>query len=245
RVNGRTLHAGDTIAIDGSSGEVFLGEVPVVDSPVMTYIAQGLDAGRAAAPDDETRELIEAVHRILTHADDVRRLRVRANADTEEDARNARERGAEGIGLCRTEHMFLGERRALIERVILAGDDDEERDAALEALLPLQRADFVEILRAMDGLPATIRLIDPPLHEFLPDLTELSVEVALAQERGEVDERRERLLGAVRRMHEANPMLGLRGVRLGLVVPGLFALQVRAIAQATAQLRAEGLDPRP
>ncbi|WP_152188409.1 pyruvate, phosphate dikinase [Georgenia satyanarayanai] len=245
RVNGRTLHAGDTIAIDGTSGEVFLGEVPVVDSPVMTYIAEGLDAGLAAAPDEQTRELIEAVHRILTHADDVRRLRVRANADTEEDARRARERGAEGIGLCRTEHMFLGERRALVERVILAGDDEEERDAALEALLPLQREDFGEILRAMDGLPATIRLIDPPLHEFLPDLTELSVEVALAQERGQADEHRVRLLGAVRRMHEANPMLGLRGVRLGLVVPGLFALQVRAIAQATARLRAEGRDPRP
>src|SRR5699024_5055549 len=123
--------------------------------------------------------------------------------------------------------------------------DDAERDAALEALLPHQRADFVGILRAMDALPTTIRLIDPPLHEFLPDLTELSVEVALAQERGQRDERREKLLAAVRRMHEANPMLGLRGVRLGLLVPGLFALQVRAIAQATAELRAAGADPRP
>ena len=244
RVNGRTLHAGDTIAIDGTTGEVFLGDVPVVDSPVMTYIAEGLDAGLAAAPDEQTRELLEAVHRILTHADDVRRLRVRANADTEEDARHARERGAEGIGLCRTEHMFLGERRALVERLILA-DDDAEREEALAALLAPQRDDFVEILRAMDGLPATIRLIDPPLHEFLPDLTELSVEVALAKERGQVDERREQLLTAVRRIHETNPMLGLRGVRLGLVVPGLFALQVRAIAQATARLRGEGLDPRP
>ncbi|QDB80370.1 pyruvate, phosphate dikinase [Georgenia sp. 311] len=245
RVAGHTLHAGDIIAIDGTTGEVFLGEVPVVDSPVMTYISHGMDAGLAAAPDEETRELIVAVHRVLSHADDVRRLGVRANADTAEDAARGRERGAEGIGLCRTEHMFLGDRRELIERVILAGDDDEERTAALEALLPHQRADFIDILRAMDGLPTTIRLIDPPLHEFLPDLTELSVEVALAKERGEVDEKRERLLAAVRRMHEANPMLGLRGVRLGLVVPGLFALQVRAIAQATATLRAEGADPRP
>ncbi len=244
RVNGRVLAAGETIAIDGTTGEVFLGDVPVVDSPVMTYIAQGLDAGLAAAPDDETRELLEAVHRILSHADGVRTLRVRTNADTAEDARRARERGAEGIGLCRTEHMFLGERRALVERLILA-DDDAEREEALAALLAPQREDFVEILRAMDGLPATIRLIDPPLHEFLPDLTELSVEVALAKERGQVDERRERLLAAVRRMHESNPMLGLRGVRLGLVVPGLFALQVRAIAQATAELRREGGDPRP
>ena len=244
RVNGQVLHAGDVIAIDGSTGEVFLGEVPVVDSPVMTYIAKGLETGLAAAPDQETRELIEAVDRILGHADQVRRLEVRANADTGEDARHARERGAAGIGLCRTEHMFLGERRALVERVILA-DDDSEREAALTALLPYQRADFVEVLRAMDGLPTTIRLIDPPLHEFLPDLTELSVEVALAKERGESDERRELLLAAVRRMHEANPMLGLRGVRLGLVVPGLFALQVRAIAQATAELLAEGASPEP
>src|SRR5690606_38980861 len=157
---------------------------------------------------------------------------------------NARERGAEGIGLCRTEHMFLGERRELIERVILASGD-EEREEALAALLEPQREDFVALLRAMDGLPTTIRLIDPPLHEFLPDLTCLAVEVALAKERGQVDEHRERLLAAVRRMHEANPMLGLRGVRLGLVVPGLFALQVRAIAQATARLRAEGADPQP
>ena len=244
RVNGRTLQAGDVIAIDGTTGEVFAGDVPVVDSPVMTYIAEGLDAGLAAAADEQTRELIEAVHRILTHADGVRRLRVRTNADTAEDARHARERGAEGIGLCRTEHMFLGERRVLVERLILA-DDDAEREEALAGLLEPQREDFVQILRAMDGLPATIRLIDPPLHEFLPDLTELSVEVALAEERGQVDERRVRLLAAVRRMHESNPMLGLRGVRLGLTVPGLFALQVRAIAQATAQLRAEGLDPRP
>ena len=244
RVNGRVLGAGDVIALDGTTGEVFVGDVPVMDSPVMLYVAQGLAAGRAAAPDDETRELVESVHRILSHADNARRLRVRANADTAEDARNARERGAEGIGLCRTEHMFLGERRELVERVILASGE-EERERALEALLEPQREDFVELLRAMDGLPTTIRLIDPPLHEFLPDLTDLAVEVALARERGQVDEHRERLLAAVRRMHEANPMLGLRGVRLGLVVPGLFALQVRAIAQATARLRAEGADPQP
>ncbi|MEE6273582.1 pyruvate, phosphate dikinase [Georgenia sp. MJ206] len=244
RVAGRVLHAGDVIAIDGTSGEVFLGEVPVVDSPVMTFIADGLDAGLAAAPDEETRELVRAVHRVLTHADGVRTLGVRANADTADDARRARERGAEGIGLCRTEHMFLGERRELIERIVLA-DSDDEREAALAALLPLQRADFVDVLAAMDGLPTTIRLIDPPLHEFLPDLTELAVAVALDEERGGASEHDVALLAAVRRMHEANPMLGLRGVRLGLVVPGLFALQIRAIAEATLERRAAGGDPRP
>ena len=204
----------------------------------------GLEAGLEAAPDDATRELVEAVDRVLTHADDVRRMRVRANADTAEDARRARDRGAEGIGLCRTEHQFLGERRAYIERVVLA-EGAEARQAALAELLPLQRQDFVELLEAMDGLPTTIRLIDPPLHEFLPDLTDLSVKVALAEAKGEADERDVKLLAAVRRMHEQNPMLGLRGVRLGLKVPGLFALQIRAIAEATVQLRQAGKDPRP
>jgi pyruvate,orthophosphate dikinase len=244
RVNGTVLRPGDVVALDGGTGEVFRGEVPVVDSPVMRYVAEGLDAGLAAAPDDDTRELVRAVDRLLVHADAVRRLRVRANADTAEDALRARERGAEGIGLCRTEHQFLGDRRRHVERVVLA-DTDDERETALAELLPLQRADFVALLEAMDGLPTTIRLLDPPLHEFLPDLTELSVRVALAEARGEPDDRDQRLLAAVRRMHEQNPMLGLRGVRLGLTVPGLFALQVRAIGEATAELRRAGRDPRP
>ncbi|KGM12974.1 pyruvate, phosphate dikinase [Cellulomonas bogoriensis] len=239
------VREGETIAIDGSSGEIFLGSVPVVPSPVVHYLEEGLDAALAHLPegDEETAELVRAVDRVLTHADTVRRLRVHANADTAPDAHRARSWGAQGIGLCRTEHMFLGERRVLIERLILAADDGE-REAALEALLPLQRTDFEDLLTEMDGLPTTIRLIDPPLHEFLPDLTELSVQVALAQERGESGEQVERdraLLAAVQRMHEANPMLGLRGVRLGLVVPGLFALQIRAVAEASARrLRAGG-----
>ena len=245
RVGDTELHRGDTIAIDGSTGEVFVGEVPVVDSPVMTYIADGLDAAHTAAEgDEETLELVDAVHRLLSHADDVRRLRVRANADTGEDAERSRKHGAEGIGLCRTEHQFLGERRVQIERVVLA-DTTEQREKALEELLPLQEKDFTDLLRAMDGLPATIRLIDPPLHEFLPDLTDLSVKVALAEEKGETDPHDVELLTAVRRMHETNPMLGLRGVRLGLRLPGLFALQIRAIAKACVALRKEGLDPRP
>ncbi|WP_426592453.1 pyruvate, phosphate dikinase [Cellulomonas sp. McL0617] len=233
------LHAGDTIALDGSTGEVFLGAVPVVDSPVMVYVADGLDAGLAAATDPQSRALVTAVDRVLRHADSVRRMQVRANADTAQDAQRARARGAQGIGLCRTEHQFLGERRAYIERLVLA--DAVDAPAALADLLPLQREDFVGLLEAMDGLPTTIRLIDPPLHEFLPDLTELAVRVAT----GEGDDRDVAVLAAVRRMHEQNPMLGLRGVRLGLTLPGLFALQVRAIAEATVALLRAGRDPRP
>ena len=147
---------------------------------------------RSADADEETAELVQAVDRLLAHADATRRLRVRANADTAEDAARARRLGAQGIGLCRTEHMFLGERRVLIERLILA-EDAETRAAALEALLPLQREDFVELFTAMDGLPVTIRLLDPPLHEFLPDRTELAVQGGGGQgERGEDDGRRTR-----------------------------------------------------
>ena len=237
------IKEGDVIAIDGTSGEVFLGEVPVVPSPVSTYLEAGLEAALAQAGDDEDKaDLVKAVDRIVTHADTSRRLGVRANADTPEDARRARSLGAQGIGLCRTEHMFLGERRVLVEHVVLSRTD-EERQAALDALLPVQTQDFIEIFEAMDGLPTTIRLIDPPLHEFLPDLTALSVKVALAKERGEVDPHDVELLAAVERMHEANPMLGLRGVRLGLVIPGLFELQIRAVCEAQAARLAAGGDP--
>ncbi|HEU0130043.1 MAG TPA: pyruvate, phosphate dikinase [Mycobacteriales bacterium] len=234
---GVVVQEGDTISIDGSSGAVYLGEVEVVPSPVVEYFEGNL------APDADP--LVAAVHRLLTHADERRRLGVRANADTPEDAERARRFGAAGIGLCRTEHMFLGDRRQLVEDLILAGDDEAARDAALRALLPMQREDFVGIFEAMDGLPVTIRLLDPPLHEFLPSLEELAVELAVAEAKGETaDPKRRTLLDAVRRLHEQNPMLGLRGVRLGLVIPGLFQLQVRAIAEA-AKIRTEaGGDPR-
>ncbi len=236
--DGVTVSEGDVISIDGTSGAVYLGEVPVASSQVVQYFEGKLDPAS-----DEAGELVAAVHQIIGHADARRRLGVRANADTGEDCARARRFGAAGVGLVRTEHMFLGERRQLVERLILAGGDDAERQAALDALEPLQRGDFAEILEAMDGLPVTIRLIDPPLHEFLPDLTDLSVKVALAGDNA--TDKDKKLLEAVRRLHEQNPMLGLRGVRLGLVIPGLFAMQVRAIAHAAADRTKAGGDPRP
>ena len=201
---GPVIKEGDVISVDGSSGAVYAGAVPVVDSVVVRYF----DGEEVDDP------VVEAVAALLGHADGVRRMDVRANADTPEDATRARRFGAGGIGLCRTEHMFLGDRRVLVENLVLA-DDEAGRNAALAEMLPQQREDFAEILAAMDGLPVTIRLIDPPLHEFLPDLTALSVRVEREDERGEVDTGNHRLLAAVRALHEQNPMLGLRGVRLG------------------------------
>jgi len=257
--DGAHVEEGEMLSIDGSTGEVFAGAVPVTASAVVealldssSRIREG-DAGRDGEPDTagthgqdqgEHAELIEAVRRIMAHADTVTRMHVRANADTPEDAQRARAFGAQGIGLCRTEHMFLGSRRKIVERVILARSE-EQRESALEELLPLQRDDFLGIFEAMDGLPVVVRLLDPPLHEFLPDLTELSVKVAVADALGKPNETDEALLKEVQRHHEQNPMLGMRGVRLGLTVPGLFQLQVRAIAEAAAQLRSRGFDPRP
>ena len=240
------LTADDTIAIDGQTGEIFRGEVPVTDSPVTTYLAEGLEAGIAAAGEDEgTRELVEAVDKLLSHADKVRRLRVRANADTPLDSKRAIEFGAEGIGLCRTEHMFLGERRPLVERAILSAPESAERQAAFDELEKLQKQDFLEMLEVMDGKSMTVRLIDPPLHEFMPALIELETKVAVGKATGTLDPADEAMLVEVRRMHEQNPMLGLRGVRLGIYLPGLFALQMRALCEAAAELVGRGLDPRP
>ena len=240
------LTADDTIAIDGQTGEIFRGEVPVTDSPVTTYLAEGLEAGLAAAGEDQgTRELVEAVDKLLSHADKVRRLRVRANADTPLDSKRAIEFGAEGIGLCRTEHMFLGERRPLVERAILSAPESDERQAAFDELEKLQKQDFLEMLEVMDGKSMTVRLIDPPLHEFMPALIELETKVAVGKATGTLDPADEAMLVEVRRMHEQNPMLGLRGVRLGIYLPGLFALQMRALCEAAAELVGRGLDPRP
>ncbi|POX57264.1 pyruvate, phosphate dikinase [Streptomyces sp. Ru71] len=226
---GDVVHEGDTLSVDGTAGTVHLGALPLTAS----------DVGRALETGTAADALTEAVLDTLGHADAVRRLQVRANADTPEDAARARALGAQGIGLCRTEHMFLGERRELVEAMILARDDTA-REQALAALLPHQRADFTGILTAMDGLPVTIRLIDPPLHEFLPDRTDLAVRIARSDH---PDPHDRELLAAVERMHEQNPMLGLRGVRLGLAVPGLMAMQVRAIAEAVVQRLRDGGRP--
>jgi pyruvate,orthophosphate dikinase len=235
-----TVHEGDLISIDGTTGAVFLGEVAVVPSVVTEYVQGIVDPGA-----DTSTALIKSIHRIITHADNVRRMSVRANADTPEDAEIARRMGAQGIGLTRTEHMFLGDRRVLVETLVLA-TTDEERAEVLAEMEKLQFSDFVGILRAMTGLPVTIRLLDPPLHEFLTDQASLAVDIALTQARGDVvDERKLALNRAVNRLHESNPMMGLRGVRLGVLIPDLFSMQVRALTRAALHVRAQGYDPQP
>ena len=234
--NGTTVNEGDVITIDGFTGNVFVGELPLEDS-LLEKARAGDDAARG-------ERIWQAFERLMAVADARRRLRVRANADTPDQSANARARGAEGIGLCRTEHMFLGEERVGAVRQMIFADEEAEEQRAYDALLPLQREDFVGIFHAMDGLPVTVRLLDPPLHEFLPDLTTLSVEVALGKERGQDVSEQEQALRKVRELHEANPMLGLRGVRLGIVKPGLYAMQVRAICEAAARVKKEGGDPR-
>ncbi len=242
---GVRVREGDVVSIDGSTGEVFEGRVPVVPSAVVEALLDPADkrTGAHVKASDE-QDLVDAVRRIMAYADESRRMFVRANADTPEDAQRARDFGAQGIGLCRTEHMFLGARRKVVERVIMAANENERQDA-LQELLPLQRQDFLGIFEAMDELPVVVRLLDPPLHEFLPDLTDLSVKVAVADATGNPDDASAELLREVQRYHEQNPMLGMRGVRLGLVVPGLFLLQVRAIAEAAAELIDRGLHPHP
>ena len=246
--DGTIVHDGEYVSIDGTTGAVYAGRVPVIASPLVRHFQRDPRTDRIEQPVEtgSVREdsTVRAVVRVLEWADGHRRLGVLANADTAADAEQARRFGAAGIGLCRTEHMFLGDRRALVEELILA-ESASKRTQALASLRALQREDFTGILRAMDGLPVTVRLIDPPLHEFLPDLTELAVKVATTDGHAPSWLHDTHLLEAVRRMHEQNPMLGLRGVRLGLTVPGLFAMQVRALAEAAASLKAEGLDPRP
>ena len=218
------LREGDVISIDGTSGIVVLGKVELVQPEV--------------SGDFDT---------ILAWSDEVRTMGVRANADTPEDAALGREFGAEGIGLCRTEHMFLGERKDIIQDFILASDEDTRR-VALDKLLKVQTEDYLGILEAMDGLPVTVRLLDPPLHEFLDSPRELEVEIVRAECAGVPAEdlvEKRRLLAQIDSMAEMNPMLGLRGCRLGIMHPELYALQVEAIATATCQLRAAGKDPRP
>ena len=217
RANERTVKRGDWLTVDGASGEIIPGRVPTIQPE----------------PD-------EHFERLMNWADEVRRLAVRANADTPGDASTARRHGAEGIGLCRTEHMFAGEERIDTVREMILASTAEERQRALDRLLPMQRDDFIGIFRAMDGLPVTIRLLDPPLHEFLPDDEAEIVRLAGATGRSPDDIRAE-----VDRMHEANPMLGNRGCRLAFERPDLTRMQTRAILEAALAVQADGGDPRP
>ncbi|MBE0417042.1 MAG: pyruvate, phosphate dikinase [Coriobacteriia bacterium] len=221
---GVMLSEGDVISIDGTSGTVVLGAVELVDPEV--------------SGDFDT---------ILGWADEFRTMGVRANADTPDDAALGRTFGAAGIGLCRTEHMFLGDRKSIVQDMILA-EDDAARDAALAKLLEVQTEDYLGIFEAMDGLPVTVRLLDPPLHEFLDDPRELAIEIARAECAGASETElapRRKLLEQIDHMAEANPMLGLRGCRLGIMHPEIYAMQVRAITQAACQLKKSGKDPKP
>jgi pyruvate,orthophosphate dikinase len=214
-VDGTKVHEGEVISISGTNGEIVAGEVPVVTPEPTGHFAT-----------------------ILGWADGMRRLKVRTNADLPEDAAKAREFGAEGIGLCRTEHMFLGDRLPIVQRMILAETPDDEA-SALEELRAQQESDFVGILEAMDGLPVTVRLLDPPLHEFLPDHEELIVKEAL----GTLTDQDRKLLAAASLWREANPMLGTRGCRLGIIKPGLYRMQTRALMQAAATRKRAGGNP--
>ncbi len=215
-VGDTTVREGEVISINGSTGEIVVGEVPVV-----------------------TPEPTGPFSTILEWADEFRTLGIRTNADLPEDAERARQFGAAGVGLCRTEHMFLGDRLPLVQRMILATDATEEAEA-LEALGKLQKSDFLGILAAMDGLPVTVRLLDPPLHEFLPDVESLVV----ADVKGELDDEGRVVLAAARAWQEANPMLGTRGCRLGIIKPGLYRMQVKALMEAAVERKQSGGDPR-
>ncbi|MCX7571540.1 pyruvate, phosphate dikinase [Tumebacillus sp. DT12] len=225
-VGEHVIREGDPISIDGGTGRVILGEIPMID-PVLS----------------------EEFETLLTWADDVRELDVRANADNPEDSLKARSFGAEGIGLCRTEHMFMAADRVPVVQEMILAETLAERQVALAKLLPIQQRDFEEILEAMQGLPVTIRLLDPPLHEFLPNLEDLVVELTKLRLQEEAPlwkiKEKENLLRKVRALHEFNPMLGHRGCRLGITFPEVYEMQVVAIFRAAAALKARGVDARP
>ncbi len=229
---GTTINEGDIISINGSTGDVIVGSVPMIEP-----------------------EMTPELNKLLVMADGIRILGVWANADYPRDAQRARDFGAEGIGLCRTEHMFFEEGRLPIVQKMILTDNDDDREAALSDLLPMQRGDFEGLFRVMDGLPVIIRLIDPPLHEFLPSFDELLVDVTALRTRKELGQitsegeaelaEKQNLLKAVESMRESNPMLGLRGIRLGITMPGIIKMQVRAIFQAACRVAAEGVDVHP
>ena len=224
-VAGKNLKKGDVISIDGSTGEIFTGSILKIE-PLLSGEFQ----------------------KLLQWADKTRVLRIRANADTPEDAKRAREFGAEGIGLCRTEHMFMSQDRLPVVQEMILSHTKEERQKALDKLLPMQREDFIGIFKEMKGLPVTVRLLDPPLHEFLPKYEDLLVEVATLKAKGVtgVDlRRREALLHKVEELREANPMMGMRGCRLGLVFPEINKMQVQAIFEAAVAVKKEGIEVYP
>jgi pyruvate,orthophosphate dikinase len=226
RVNNRVIKEGDWVSIDGTEGQVFIGQLETV------------------VPDIKDPYLLK----LLSWADEIRRLGVWANSDYPRDARRARDNGAEGIGLCRTEHMFFEEERLPIVQQMILSKTPQERREALDKLLPFQRSDFEGLFRVMDGLPVIIRLIDPPLHEFLPGHEKLLVEVTELRVKGDNPEllaEKEKMLAAVESMREANPMLGLRGVRLGIHMPEVTSMQVRAIFEAACKMAKEGVDVHP
>ncbi|ADU49813.1 pyruvate, phosphate dikinase [Intrasporangium calvum] len=235
----RVLTEGTVVSVDGSTGELFEGSREIQASVVATAIQETSAGGPVGRPEDPTAR---GVLRLLEQADKRRTMGVRANAETPEEARTARRYGAEGIGLCRTEHMLMGPRRQLVERVVT----DDDAAGALAEIEALALDEFTTLLTVMEGLPVVVRLLDPPLHEFLPDLVDLSVSAAVAAAKGEPeDPAAEQRLAAVRRLHEANPMLGLRGVRLLLVHPEVAQVQVRALAEAVSRLLEEGRNVRP
>ena len=224
RVKGHTFKQGDWISLDGTTGRVIAGRLKTLE----------------AQPDDP--DLVQ----FMKWVDPVRRLRVRANADIPRDAKQARLFGAEGIGLCRTEHMFFAEDRIEHMRTMILSDSEKDRRAALKKLLPMQRADFVGLFKAMESLPVTIRLLDPPLHEFLPKREDLLVEIQHLEDtkpRSPKLKELRPLLARVQELHETNPMLGLRGCRLGIAFPEITEMQVRAIFEAAVAVKSKGGDP--
>ncbi len=239
-VSGQTVREGDYASFDGLTGEVKIGKVATKPSEILQVVTGKMHADQS--------DIYTRFNRLLTWADEVRTLGIRANADQPDQSELAYVFGARGIGLCRTEHMFFGEGRIeKMQRMILA-DNEEDRRAALHELLPLQRGDFYGVLKAMHGCPVTIRTIDPPLHEFVPKREDLMVEIARLEAGGgdpqRLEERR-RLLHRVEQLHEFNPMLGHRGVRLGITYPEITEMQARAIFEAACQLKKEGLEAKP
>jgi pyruvate,orthophosphate dikinase len=235
RIGPKVFREGDYLSINGSTGNVYDGDIPVVESEIIQVLQGKLAPGKS--------EKYQRFAKVLQWADEFRVLHVRANADVPEQATIARGFGAEGIGLCRTEHMFFAEDRIPIMQKMILARTKEEREKSLDQLLPLQKSDFVGLYRAMKGYPVTIRLLDPPLHEFLPKREELMVEIAQLElthaDQAKLDEKR-RLLARVEELHEFNPMLGLRGCRLGITMPEITRMQARAIMEAACEVAKEG-----